>query len=92
MIGMMIKLVFGLGVVFGLIYLLMIGLKYLSQNEKFKEIMQQSTTQQRIAVKSQARLTPKHSIAIVEIDGKEVVVGLSESNLSLLDVSLKEKK
>ena len=92
MIWTLIKLVFGLGVVFGLMYLLMIGLKYLSQNEKFKEIMSQSATQKRIIVKSQARLTPKHSIAIVEIDGTEVVVGVSETNLSLLDVSLKGEK
>lgn len=90
MFKMVFQLVFGLIIVFGLMYGGVFLLKYLIGNEKIKKIIQASSERQRIVVKSRAKLSPKHVIAIVEIDDREIVVGLSDSGMSLLDVSLKE--
>lgn len=78
------------------IFILMYGLiflyRVLMKNEKIEKMIKIASEQQRIIVKSRAKVSPKHMIAIVEIDGKEMAIGLSEANISLLDVPLKEKR
>lgn len=87
-----VKMIFALFFVFALMYGLAFTLKIAMKNEKIRKFIQTTTEQQRIVVKSRAKISPKHMIAIIEIDGKEVVVSLSEANISLLDVPLKEKQ
>lgn len=87
-VKMTVVLVFVLILMYGLV----LSFRLLAKNEKVENLMKLASEQQRIVVKSRAKISPKHMIAIVEIDGKEMAVGLSEANISLLDVPLKEKR